>query len=301
MTTMRSRAIRLLLQGTSRRAYSGRAFLPSQALLNVTGPQHRRGDQMKWMAAAALIGGMSIVCSAQALNQASSRSIQAEELYLKPSYDRRELLKFIHRAVDDAPQDVELLWRLARAAYDVASLSTTLPDEKKTLTYYARDTIAKALDLDDNNFAVHKWFGIILSSVGDFEGSKATIANSYIVRDHWLRAIELNPSDSTSHHLLGRWALTIADISWLERQVAAAIFGSPPTATYAQALDHFLQADAISPGFWKKNTLMIAQTYLKMRDKAKAKEWVEKALTISSSTEEDNQVHKEALALLATL
>jgi hypothetical protein len=70
-----------------------------------------------------------------------------------------------------------------------------------------------------------------LSSIGDYEGSKVSISNSFIVKDHWEKAIALNPQDATSHHLLGRWSLTIADISWIERKVAAAIFGTPPVAT----------------------------------------------------------------------
>lgn len=46
--------------------------------------------------------------------------------------------------------------------------------------------------------------GIIISAVGDFEGTKASIANSYLIRNHWRRAVELNPNDATAHHLLGR-------------------------------------------------------------------------------------------------
>ncbi|KAF0688607.1 Aste57867_19780 [Aphanomyces stellatus] len=230
----------------------------------------------------------------------SARAVNAEELYNSAAYDRRKLLTFLERASADAPQDVGLLWRLARAYYDVASLPSTPADEKKSLTYRARDTIETALALDETHFAVHK-AGIILSSVGEFEGSKATIANSYAVRDHWLRAIELNPADATSHHLLGRWSLTIADISWIERQLAAAIFGTPPKATYNDALAYFLAADEISPGFWKKNTFMIAQTYSKLHDVPQAQTWVLKALAIPSVTDEDNQVHQEADALRAKL
>ena len=46
------------------------------------------------------------------------------------------------------------------------------PEEKKRLVYAARDHAAEALRLDDSNFACHKWAGITLSDVGDFEGTK---------------------------------------------------------------------------------------------------------------------------------
>ncbi|RHY31544.1 hypothetical protein DYB32_003424 [Aphanomyces invadans] len=186
-----------------------------------------------------------------ARSRESAVAVKAEELYNSPSYNRRELMQFLERAVD-------------------------------------------------GTFLFHS-FGIVLSSIGEFEGSKVTIANSFIVRDHWLKAIELNPSDATSFNLLGRWCLTIADISWIERQLAAAIFGTPPRATYADALAYFLQADAISPGFWKKNSLQIAQTYLKMKDTAQAKDWLVRTLAVPVSTPEDKQVHDEAQTLLSTL
>ncbi|ETW08059.1 hypothetical protein H310_02426 [Aphanomyces invadans] len=253
---------------------------------------------------AVLMSGV-FLASTGAVTHARSResavAVKAEELYNSPSYSRRELMQFLERAVDANPRDVGLLWRLARAKYDVATLPSTTPVEKKTLIYRARDVIQSALELDANDFAVHKWFGIVLSSIGEFEGSKVTIANSFIVRDHWLKAIELNPSDATSFNLLGRWCLTIADISWIERQLAAAIFGTPPRATYADALAYFLQADAISPGFWKKNSLQIAQTYLKMKDTAQAKDWLVRTLAVPVSTPEDKQVHDEAQTLLSTL
>ncbi|RHY78031.1 hypothetical protein DYB30_008050 [Aphanomyces astaci] len=62
-----------------------------------------------------------------------------------------------HDATVEHPQDVGLQWRLARAAYDVASLPSTSSDEKKTLIYLALDVIQAALALDADNFAVHKW------------------------------------------------------------------------------------------------------------------------------------------------
>jgi len=147
----------------------------------------------------------------------------------------------------------------------------------------------------------HSRFGIILSSIGDYEGSKVSISNSFIVKDHWLKAIELNPSDATSHHLLGRWSLTIADISWIERKVAAAIFGTPPQSTYDEALKYFLHADSISPGFWKKNSFMIAQCYYKMKNYSEAKVWAQKALEVATKTDEDKEVQAEAQALLSKL
>ena len=39
------------------------------------------------------------------------------------------------------------------------------------------------------NFAVHKWYGIILNKVSEFQGTSATIKNSFIVKEHWAKVV----------------------------------------------------------------------------------------------------------------
>ena len=80
--------------------------------------------------------------------------------------------------------------------------------------------------------------------------------------------------------------------------MAAAIFGTPTQATYHDALDYFLRAEKVSPGFWKKNQLMIAQCHLSIGDKAKAKTWLLTAKTIPIETDEDQEAENEIEKLL---
>jgi hypothetical protein len=98
------------------------------------------------------------------------------------------------------------MWRLARAAYDVSNLKKTPADETKRLIYSAYEVIQQALAKTEEIAEVHNWYGIILSRVGDFEGTKVAIANSYKIKSHWEKAIELKPSFPTTYHLLGRCA-----------------------------------------------------------------------------------------------
>jgi hypothetical protein len=107
------------------------------------------------------------------------------------------------------PEDVGVMWRLARATYDVSKLKKTPADEAKRLIYSAYDVIQQALTKTEEIAEVHNWYGIILSRIGDFEGTKVAIANSYKVKSHWEKAIELKPSLSLTYHLLGCCASTI--------------------------------------------------------------------------------------------
>ncbi|RLO11883.1 hypothetical protein DYB28_010683, partial [Aphanomyces astaci] len=211
----------------SRRAVRlhGTAAAPAIASSVRQNPTPRTSMLLGAAASIFLLASTSTVIHAR--SQESTLAVKAEELYNSPSYDRRKLLQFLQRGVGEHPQDVGLQWRLARAAYDVASLPSTSLVEKKTLIYLALDVIQAALALDADNFAVHKW--------------------------------------------------------------------------YAEALAYFLQADAISPGFWKKNSLLVAQTYLKLNDVPQAKDWLRLTLAVPVVTSEDQQVHDQATATLATL
>ena len=103
--------------------------------------------------------------------------------------------------------NAELLWRLARACRDLANLSVTDQTSKRSLIYEAHEYAQRALAADEENYASHKWYAITLSDVGDYEATKQKISNAFKIQSHFKRAIELNSSDATCYHLLGRWCL----------------------------------------------------------------------------------------------
>ncbi|GLE07348.1 hypothetical protein PINS_up017510 [Pythium insidiosum] len=232
--------------------------------------------------------------------QDSAVALLAEERYNDYSYSRQQLLQDLKAAHAAYPSDVGIMWRLGRAAYDVSNLRATPADEKKELIYFALEIMGKALELGDNVAEVHNWYGIVLSSVGDYEGTKVSIANSYKIKEHWERAIALKPTKATTYHLLGRWCVRISDLSWIERKAAAVLFGAPPESSYQEALGFLLKCHEFDSQ-WKSNTMLIAQVYYKLKDYGKAKQWAETTLAIPNNTEEDEDKHEEAKALLKKL
>ena len=82
-----------------------------------------------------------------------------------------------------------------------------------------------------------------MSDVSEFEGYKKQIANAYVIRDEFLKACELNPQDAVCHFLIGEWCFTVADMGWVQRQAAKALFGTPPSSSYEEALKHFEKAE----------------------------------------------------------
>ncbi|KAM6456608.1 regulator of microtubule dynamics protein 1 [Liasis olivaceus] len=195
----------------------------------------------------------------------------------------------------------QLLWRLARALHDLAQLSHISKEKKRQLAYEALDYAKKALEKDAACYCVHKWYAISLSDVGDYEGINKKIASAFVIKEHFQKAIDLNPKDATSLHLMGIWCYTFADMPWYQRNIAAVLFSTPPSSTYEEALRYFQKAENVEPNFYSKNLLFLGKTYMKLNNKKMALLWLTKAKDRLPHTEEDKQVQKEALELLNSI
>ncbi|XP_054841710.1 regulator of microtubule dynamics protein 1 isoform X2 [Eublepharis macularius] len=222
---------------------------------------------------------------------------QADYLYGSGETEKLFHLLEQHKSSENA----QLLWRLARASRDLAQLSQTSVEKKKSLTYEALAYAKKALEKDPSCFAVNKWYAICLSDVGDYEGIKKKIANAFVIKEHFQKAIELNPKDPTSLHLMGIWCYTFAEMPWYQSKIAAVLFSTPPSSTYDEALQYFQKAEDVEPNFYSKNLLFLGKTYMKLNNRKMALLWLTKAKERLAHTEEDKQVQKEALELLNSL
>uniref|UniRef100_A0A8C4QYR2 Regulator of microtubule dynamics protein 1 n=1 Tax=Eptatretus burgeri TaxID=7764 RepID=A0A8C4QYR2_EPTBU len=230
-----------------------------------------------------------------------SKEMEVDEIieradYLYGTSETEKLYKFLIEYSDSTNDEV--LWRLARASRDLAQLSGTPVEERRRLAYEALEFSKQALDGNPRNFACHKWYAICISDVGDFEGTKAKIANAYIIREHFQKAIELNTNDATSVHLMGLWCYTFAEMPWYQHRIASVLFATPPSSTFEEALQYFTRAEKVEPNFYSKNLLMLGKTLLKLGNQKYALLWLTKAQQFPARTEEDRQVQKEAAELL---
>lgn len=244
-----------------------------------------------------------------------SKLKKCDQKQLEPgSHSRTELFEELEQ-LSHENKTVSVLWRLCRACFDI---SEEIPakgtqeerNEKERLVRKALDLAQEAVteankgeagsDSRDCS-AAHKWFGICLSSLGDYLGTKEKIKNSFTIQESFKKASELNPSDPNCFHLLGRWAFSVASISWVERQAASFIFATPPTSDYSKALKLFEKAEEMQPGFWKTNMLMLAKCKYQLGDRQSAKQWAEAALKLPIRTPEDRDSQEQVKELLSKL
>lgn len=159
-------------------------------------------------------------------------------------------------------------------------LSGTSKDKKEKCIREGFAIIEKALEIDDKNYACHKWMAVLLDAKSELEGIKERVSQLENVKKHMSAAVELNPEDPTSWHLLGNFAYGLADMPWYQRKVVSAIFATPPTGTYDEALKHFLTAEEKKPNFYSMNLLFIGKCYYALKDNEKAKEYLTKASNV---------------------
>ena len=207
-----------------------------------------------------------------------------------------ELLK---QAEELEANNFEVLWRLARVHFDFSDNSedeTVISDN----FYLGLDYARKALELDDSRAEGHKWYGILIGKVGELEGTKQKILNSYEVKDHTLKAIELDPEDDGNFHVMGRWHYTLADLSWVERKIAGLIYAKPPKASFEEAAEYFQKAITLEPTDIR-NHLWLGNTFVALDKKELAKGEYNTALGITAENDSDRKLQKEAQELLSDL
>lgn len=148
----------------------------------------------------------------------------------------------------------------------------------------------------------HKFASILYAKAA--RDTKEQISFAYRIRDHGRRCLELRPDDSVAGLVLGTWCYEVAGLGWLMRQAAAALYGTPPTSTYEEALRYLHQSEdaATAPGgvgAMMSCRLKIAQSYWQLGRKDEAKRWTAAALALPVSPAED-PADVAALAALAS-
>ncbi|KAA8583415.1 hypothetical protein FQN60_015961 [Etheostoma spectabile] len=165
----------------------------------------------------------------------------------------------------------EFLWRLARAYRDMYE-STEDKQEKKA---YAQQDLEKSIGLAELalkknglNAECHKWFAVLTELTSQHDSMHSKLKSSHILK--------------------------VATLDWLEKKAAAALYQSPPTSTLHDALENFLKAEELSPGFSKTVRLYIAQCHRKLGNISEATNWTELALKMPTNSNYDETSKLEA-------
>ncbi|KAK3714389.1 hypothetical protein QZH41_020619, partial [Actinostola sp. cb2023] len=190
--------------------------------------------------------------------------IREVEILSEEKNDERNTNKvhqFLENAIRKHPNSGELLWRLGKSFYEVASEQGKegFLEEKKNFLYKGLAVAQKSVEVGSKIANAHKWYALLLGSTADYESTQDRILLGFKYKSHISKAIELNDRDPSSYHLLGRWCYEVSQLPWWQRRAAAAFIAEPPTSTIEEALGNFLKAENLDPGFWLTNSFWIAK------------------------------------------
>ncbi|NWY13994.1 RMD2 protein, partial [Aphelocoma coerulescens] len=197
---------------------------------------------------------------------------QVDNLHKGSEDDKKEGFRLLLEKDDKYENCVDFLWRLARAYGDLFEMTTDAVEKRK---YYVCVFFFSPLR-----------FAIMCGYMSQFENVQNKIRNGYLFKEHLDKAIELKPQDPFLYYLNGRWCYSVAQLSWIEKKIAAALFGTPPTSTVEEALQNFLKAEEMHPGYSKCNYVYLAKCYKDLGQKNNALKYCDSALSILSVTNE---------------
>ncbi|KAM7367521.1 hypothetical protein PAMP_013812 [Pampus punctatissimus] len=187
----------------------------------------------------------------------------------------------------------EFLWRLARAYSDMYE-SAKDKQEKKSYAQQGQQEAELALKKNSLNAECHKWFAVLTGLTSQHESTHSKLRSSHILKEHVDRAIALRDNDPVCFYLLGRWCYEVATLDWLEKKTAAALFQSPPSSNLHDALENFLKAEELSPGFSKTVRLYIAKCHQELGNISEATNWTELAMKTPADTDDEESSKLEA-------
>jgi tetratricopeptide (TPR) repeat protein len=215
----------------------------------------------------------------------------------------KEIFAVVKEAHGQYPKDVEIVWRFARAHYQLGE--TVEHDQKYELFKAGLAAANEALSLNDKHFGGHKWTAILLSSCNEFETVSDRIKNSFKIREHLETALKHNSEDATVLFALGKWCWMIThNLSGaVVKTLVSAIFAKPPESSYDEAIGFLMRVEELlkTKGDYfadlkVRNKVLLGDCYYQQSNYEKAKQWYKAAIDLPVVSNVDKQNHDDAEA-----
>ncbi|CAI5450250.1 unnamed protein product [Caenorhabditis angaria] len=192
-------------------------------------------------------------------------------------------------------KSIDILWRLAKFCNEIAGRSDK--SKRQQPIEEGKKYALEALEIDGNSFLAARWAAIMSGKSTEYMGTKDKIAEGKKCKEYLDKALTLQPKEDALLHLRGRWAFSVANLSWLERKAAALLYAEPPTATIEEAIADLKAAYDINPK-WIDNLVALGKALIAKGDKGEAKKYLEEALELPPKNDADKETLAEAKDLL---
>ncbi|XP_042625319.1 regulator of microtubule dynamics protein 2-like isoform X2 [Cyprinus carpio] len=199
---------------------------------------------------------------------------KADRLHSSNGAEKSQGLNALLERKAEFDHKCQYLWRLSRAYADAHDFARDLA-EKKSCAENGKKVGETVISINPLCAEGHQWYAIHCGLLSEYDSIQNKIKNGYLFK--------------------------VSQCTWIERKIAATLFGEPPSATVQDALQNFLKAEEISPKYSKFNYVFLAKCYKDLGQKSQAQQMCDAASAMSIETNEDEEAQKELDALVASL
>jgi tetratricopeptide (TPR) repeat protein len=212
--------------------------------------------------------------------------------------DYPEAVEFYNAALDDRPDNPDILWRLARAYVCKGEVleGAERSAECKQAEAYAR----RCIEADSMKAEGHCWRAAALGYVALDAGTSDQVKLSHELLREAELALALDPRDDAAYSIKGSFYRAMGNVSWFQRQLAAIFIGKIPRGGYEEAEDALKKAIALAPDVMR-HRYELGILYIDMDRKDEAREILEHAATLPIKVAIDRPRLKKIQELLGKL
>jgi tetratricopeptide (TPR) repeat protein len=196
----------------------------------------------------------------------------------------REALVFYQRAEKLAPDDPELMIKLAKQHGELMTelKGAAVKQSAETALSYAQKALRLAPKMADAELAVAICYGRLLELVP----SRTKVEYSRLVFEHATRASKLDPRSDYAWHMLGRWHQAVATMDGITKGIVRIVYGGLPAASLEDARECFERAIQLQPDRLAHH-IELGRTLAMMDRSEEAKRSIEKGLAMPNKERDD--------------
>ena len=210
-----------------------------------------------------------------------------------------QALKYYLPAEKLDPNNVRLLEHISRE-YRHLMMDATSAQEKLSLGSTAVNYAKRAATLNPDDPEAQLAVAISYGKMEPFESNREKFEAVHIIKNAVDRAIQLDPNNDLSWHVLGRWHEGLAQVNPVMRAMAQVAFGKLPDSTHQEAATCFETAIALNPNR-PMHYIELGLVYAKMGRTDDARHCIKTGLSMPNTEKDDAEVKREGREALTNL
>ncbi len=242
---------------------------------------------------------LSLASPSMAAPDDSVESLVQQGSVYDEKYAAQEALDFYLPAEKMAPENVDLLLRIARQ-YRHLMQDASGANEKLRLGNIAKEYAKRSIALAPSDPETHLSMAICHVKMVPILGNKEKMESSREIKASVDKALALNPKSDLGWHILGCWHQRLADINAMKRAIAMLVYGSLPEASNEEAVKCLQKAMALNPDRLIHH-IELGRTYAQMGKAEDAKKHIEKGLSMPNVGKDDPEAKQRGRETLKEL